>query len=279
MKKSKLRIKIEALINNYVQHHPELVVDLLKSNSKYEPADFVKRTVISSLYMSAGLVFFVFLLMAKAHKNTALLIFLFPLLWFLLFNLYIRSPSVMTKKLARKLDSEVVFATQFLIIEIKSGVPLYQAFINVSRNFKEIGKVFAEIIQKVNTGDDMEKAIAEAISKTPSNYLRNILSQILNTMSTGADLSIPLTSVLDQVVREQLISLNEYSRKLNPLSMFYMMMAVIVPTLGITMLIVLSTFLNFQLSFTILVILALFFAFIQLMFYTIIKSNRPAVEL
>ena len=58
---------------------------------------------------------------------------------------------------------------------------------------------------------------------------------------TGADVSTSLNSVVEQITHEQMIEVKEYGRKLNPLAMFYMMMAVIIPTLGVTLLIVIST--------------------------------------
>ena len=58
---------------------------------------------------------------------------------------------------------------------------------------------------------------------------------------------------------QQQIEVKEYGRKLNPLAMFYMMIAVIVPSLGMTMLVVLATFVGLKLSLLVLVLLLLLF--------------------
>jgi hypothetical protein len=57
-----------------------------------------------------------------------------------------------------------------------------------------------------------------------------------------------------------------------------MMVAVILPSLGVTMLIILSSFIKFELSLTILMVLAGALALVQLMFISIVKFSRPAAE-
>jgi len=59
--------------------------------------------------------------------------------------------------------------------------------------------------------------------------------------------------------------------------MFYMIIAVILPSIGITMFIVLSTFINLQLDLPILLAISGFLGFLQFMFLAIIKQSRPAV--
>ncbi len=61
--------------------------------------------------------------------------------------------------------------------------------------------------------------------------------------------------------------------------MFYMMVAVIMPSLGITMLVVLSSFVAVQLDLTVLIVIALAFGFLQFIFLAIVKSARPAVNM
>ena len=141
-----------------------------------------------------------------------------------------------------------------------------------------IGKYFKEITDKVNLGTSMEDALNEAVEFIPSTDFRRILWQIINSLKTGSNISNSLTTVLEQIVREQQIEVTKYGRKLNPLAMFYMIIAVILPSLGITILIILSSFIQFQLSLTILIIIASLLGFMQFMFLSIIKISRPAIE-
>jgi len=72
--------------------------------------------------------------------------------------------------------------------------------------------------------------------------------------------------------------MKEFGNKLNPMAMFYMMIAVIIPSLGVTMLIVFSSFMNIHISLLILIILALAIGFMQFMFLMMIKNSRPNVD-
>ena len=128
-------------------------------------------------------------------------------------------------------------------------------------------------------GTSLEEALNETIKTNPSYQLRKVLWQIVNSLKTGSDIVISLKAVIDSIVREQVIAVEEYGKKLNPLAMFYMVIGIIIPTLGVTMLVVLSTFISIKIDLTILIIISLGIAFLQLMFLSIIKSSRPAVEI
>ena len=71
---------------------------------------------------------------------------------------------------------------------------------------------------------------------------------------------------------------NEYAKKLNPLAMFYMLIAIIMPSLGVTMLTIISIFVGLKLNLLMLLLIACVNAFIQFMFVAMITSSRPPVE-
>ena len=124
----------------------------------------------------------------------------------------------------------------------------------------------------------MEDALTEAVEYIPSDNFRRLLWQILNSIRTGSDISKSLESVLDQIAREQIIEVDKYSKRLNPFAMFYMIIAVILPSLGVTMLVVLSSFIDFELNLTIFLVIAFLLAFVQFMFLSMIKFSRPAID-
>jgi len=50
----------------------------------------------------------------------------------------------------------------------------------------------------------MEAALNDAIEFTPSQNLRKYLWQIVNSQHTGADISVSLKGVVNQITQEQL---------------------------------------------------------------------------
>ncbi len=257
-----------------------LPTKLKQAGMRDQTEDFIKKTLFGSFYMSLGLLFIILMLMLSIEsKKVWMLVPAYPILHFLMFSYMVRLPDIKILKKDRGISKEIVYAGRFLVIELESGVPLYDAFKNMKKNYPSAGTPFQEIVNKVDLGTPMEDAINETIAHTPSAHIRKILWQISNSMKTGSDASASLNAVMDQIVKEQIILIKEYGKKLNPLAMFYMMIAVIIPTLGTTMLVVLSSFIALPLSLTVLLLLVAGLGFMQFMFLNIIRSSRPPVEL
>jgi flagellar protein FlaJ len=267
------------LIKRIAKNMPGLSTKLIQSGIIETPEEFIKKTLLSTFYMTTGIGVLVLTIFAQLEILSNIMYFIFPLFYVFMFSYMLKIPDVKIMKKGREISKEIVFAGRFLIIELESGVSLYDAMENVSKNYKVIGNYFKEITDKVSLGTTMEDAINETIETTPSSNLTKVLWQILNSLRTGADISSSLSSILDHIVREQVIEVKEYGRKLNPLAMFYMMVAIIMPSLGITMLIVLTTFISIKIDLAALMSIAFFLGFVQYMFFSIIKSSRPAVEI
>jgi len=96
-------------------------------------------------------------------------------------------------------------------------------------------------------------------------------------MKAGGDIANVIKDVIENLSEEQLIAIQKYGSQLNPLAMFYMLIAVIIPSLGITFIIILSSFVSLSEDITKTIFFALygFVFFFQLMFIGTIKSRRP----
>lgn len=272
---------MEQVYKKIAAKNPDLFLKLRQARMGDSPEYFIKKTFFTASYMTMGLVFILFGFFGKSG-NKSIIGFIFlsiPILLIIVFFYFLHIPDVKRLRIDRDISKEVVFAGRFLIIEINSGVNLYDAMNNVAINFPNVGQSFRNVTNKIDLGTNTEDALNEEIEMTPSNQLRKILWQIMNSLRTGADISQSLESVLEQMVRHQIIEVNEYGKKLNPLAMFYMMIAVILPSIGISMFIVLTTFISLEIKLYVLLIVAFFLGFIQLMFVMIIRNKRPAVEL
>jgi len=264
---------------------PALKFRLVQAGMKETPDEFVRKTLLSSVFMGLGLCLATFPTMMNflGLEPVDIITSHFYLIFFVLvvvfFFYMINVPTARIYRMEHEINKEIVYAGRFLIIELGSGVPLYDAFAHVAKNYETIGKHFQEIVDKIDLGTEVEQALNEVIEITPSANLRKILWQILNSMKTGADVTTALDSVVDQITKEQQIMVKEYGRKLNPLAMFYMIIAVIIPSLGMTMMMVLSTFIGLKLDLTIFFVIVGFLGFSQFMFLSIIKSVRPPVDL
>jgi len=98
-------------------------------------------------------------------------------------------------------------------------------------------------------------------------------------METGSDTGVVIKEIIGALSEEQLIQVQRYGGQLNPLAMFYMLVTVIMPSLGMTFLILLSSFISPSLFITKLVFWSLYgiVFFFQVMFMGLIKTKRPTL--
>jgi len=253
---------------------PDLNLKLRQARLYETDEEYIKRIMFTSMYMSFGIMFILFFFIQNLFVFISV-----PIIFPMVFIYFLNYVDMKIGKINKGINQEIVFAGRFLIIELESGVPMYNTFRNLARNYDIIGKYFYEIVEKVDLGTSIEEAINEAIILTPSPNLRKVLWQVLNSMKTGSDVTNSLNVVIDQIVREQQIEVKEYGRKLNPMAMFYMMAAIIIPSLGTTMLVVIATFMGLTLSLPVLLVLSGAIGFVQFMFLSMIKSIRPPMEL
>ncbi len=214
-------------------------------------------------------------------KNPLFLKFLFlsiPI-FFLMFYSALYKPKVIALRRARKIEEELPYALRHLLIQVKSGVPLYQGFVSISDGYGEVSKEFKEIIKKINSGYSEIKALEESILRSASQKYRKAFWQILNSMKTGTDVSTPLENVVNEIINDQILAIKNYGQQLNPLTLMYMMMAVIMPSLGITFLVIISSFVGFAIPNLLFVGLAFFLIVFQWSFLNIIKTKRPNVKI
>ena len=266
------------LFQRIAKAFPLLKMKLKQAGMDDKPELFIKKTFVTAFYMTTGIVVFLFLILAKFNVLKGFMFLIIPLIFIFMFLYMIKLPDLKISRKEKEIGKEIVFAGRFLIIELESGVPLYNSMLNISKNFEIIGKYFKEITDKVDLGTSMEDALNEAAEIIQSNDFRKILWQIINSIRTGSNIAKSLYSVIEQITKGQVTEVNKYGKKLNPLAMFYMMIAVILPSLGMTMLIILSSFIQFELSLTILITIAGFLGFLQFMFISLVKFSRPAIE-
>lgn len=258
---------------------PNLNVNLKQAGIKLSPEKFIKKIIITDVIVSINVNIALLLVFLRLKIGIGWLILLFPLTLLVMFFFLVNSPKAGVKKRINNIDKEIVYATRFLLVELSAGIPLFDAIRTVAAHFKSIGPSFQEIVDRVEVGKPIDQSIAEVIEITPSTNFRKVLWQITNSLRTGADVSQALSSITEQISKEQLIRIKDYGRKLNPLVMFFLMIAVIAPSLGITMLALLSTFLGFSLTLGSLIGIGVLIGLIQFMFLSVINNSRPGIEL
>lgn len=152
-------------------------------------------------------------------------------------------PRVMARKVAEKVDRELIFALKDMYIQINSGVSLFDAMCNVSKaDYGYVSNDFEFAVRDITAGDSEERALEKLAVKTKSDYFKKALWQLITAMHSGASTAGALRSVIDVLIGYQHRMIKNYCSELNFWILMFMLIAATIPTLGITLSVVLSTF-------------------------------------
>ena len=195
-----------------------------------------------------------------------------------LFIQIISYPKVIVNRRVKDIDRNLLFVLRTILVQIRSGVPIFDTFVSIATSdYGEISNEFRMVIEKVRAGKPVIESLEELAVRNPSMYFRRALWQLVNALKSGSNVGDNLENVINALSKEQLVEIRRYQSVLNPLAMMYMMIAVIVPSLGITVMIILSTFPGMEAIGSESVFWALLggVSFMQFMFMSVIKSKRP----
>lgn len=258
---------------------PNLRRDLIQAEMEEEPVPFLADSLFKSIYLSSMVG--ISLLTVGFFTDSGQMIMIGLLMWpiFFLFSFFTNSklPNIRAKKRSRKLDKELPYALRHILIEVKAGIPLYQALVSVSEGYGEASKEFKRIIKEINGGVSQVKALENAVMRNLSMQFKRSLWQMINALKSGADVSAALESLVESIIQSQILQVRKYGKELNPYTMVYMLVAIILPSLGVTFLMIISTFTNFSVSNLIFYGLLGGLTLFHIVFLNFVKSKRPEV--
>ena len=183
-------------------------------------------------------------------------------------------------KKQRDIEKNLVSALNDILIQLNSGIPLFNIMNNISNaNYGILSEEFKEAVKRINTGEPESEVLDDLGKKNPSVFFRRTLWQISNAMRAGSDLSAVIRDSINNLNDEQSIQIQNYGSTLNPLVVLYMLISVIVPALSITFLTVISSMISLSSNTTTLLFVSLlvFDIFAQIMFLGLIKSRKPSL--
>jgi len=198
----------------------------------------------------------------------------------LLFFSQLIYPRIYLTRRQKNIEKNLIPALQDVLVQLTSGVPLFSVLINISSaDYGELSLEFKKAVKRINAGE-AEQEVLEELSKTnPSVFFKRALWQISSGMQAGSDMTLVVRDSIKSLNEEQIIQIQNYGNKLNPLIVFYMLIAIIIPALSIVFLTIISSIIGLPKN-TVTLIFMVMFVFvmlIQIMFLGIIRSKRPSL--
>lgn len=268
-----------AFFRELAAKNPELKRKLIIAHINKTPEQYIKQMFISALLLSSGLTFGVFLFTQAFEVSILVPLASFVISFYLLYLLFTHTVDVAINKRAKDIDREVLFAGRFLLVKLNAGSPLINAIVDASNSYGVAANYFKEIVHDIELGTPMEEAIEKASRYSPSKNFQRIIFQISNALKIGVDVTQFLEATLDGIAEEQLIEIKRYGKKLGSLTMFYMLLAIVVPSLGITLFITVVSFLSVSIDMGLFMVILFALLIVEFMFITIFKASRPNVNI
>jgi archaeal flagellar protein FlaJ len=212
------------------------------SAEKYAMASFLSAIIYAVIFTFIGFTFGVVIL--RGLKTEVFLIAFggafFGLLGALAFHLIF--PKIKANQIAAQVDQELLFALRTMLIQLSSGVSLFETMKSISRsNYGQVSEEFKDVIRDINSGMSETKALEKLAFKTNSNILKKTIWQIITTIKSGGSVVNAMQSEVEELVGKQMETIKNYSASLNLWTLIYLIIAAAMPSLGVTFLVIASS--------------------------------------
>ena len=183
---------------------PLLKTKLLQADFDISPREYTAIAVMTGLFYYF-LVLFLFTFLTLVSKQDFIVLgFIVAFIFFaFMFLSVVFYPNIVGSRRTRALDANLVPALRHLLIEIKSGVPLFNAMVGVSKDYKEVSVEFRKIVKDISTGMKESDVLDLAAHRNPSFQFRRAIWQINNAVRSGSDLGIALAAIIEDLSKEQ----------------------------------------------------------------------------
>jgi len=258
---------------------PNVKTNLTQLEIKLSPEEYLSVVVFATLV--SFLLFFVPIFAIGLFSKSIIYAFEVAIFsgasfsFFVLIYLILYLKLEMIRKI-KFLEKDLLFAIRYLYIKVKSGIPLYDAMVSVAYgNFGEVSKEFKKTIREISAGIDETTALGDMALRNPSLYFRRVIWQITNNLKAGAEISDVLENILSSLVKEHKLLVRKYGSELNPIILMYMMFTIVIPSLGITVMVVMSSFSGLTVPIYLFYLIPIAVFVLQLFFISMIKNKRP----
>ncbi len=199
-------------------------------------------------------------------------------LWSFLYLLIM--PKIKIKKKAREIDKDLNFMLRDLQIQLSSGIPIFDAIVNIAAGgYGECSNISNDIVDDIQSGRHIIDVLNEFGIMSASENLRRSISQITNSMITGSDMRGSLKLISSNLQQEKEDKIKRYANELAMWGLIYMMVVVVAPSMGVALLLILSSFMGGKMiTEGILALIVVGVVLLEIVFISIIRAKRPDID-
>ena len=263
---------------------PTLQNDLREAGISVEYIDYISAGILTAVLLLAVLGGVAGLLSLVALKRGLLSTKLLAILVFMIIGVpviylfyFLNYPKLRAGKRKRLIDEKVTFAVREIMIKVGSGVPIFNALLDVANgDYGMISTEFAYTVQEIESGVPQDKALEHLSARVPSKALKRAIDILINAIKSGSDVHGTLVLINDMLIQKQQSDMKSYAGELTPMSMGYMMVSVVLPSLGMSVFVILGSLAKINIVALIYLIPVILVVF-QVFFMGMVSSRRPAI--
>jgi len=273
---------VKKIGNLLIPLFPGLSVKLKQAEMEISADNYLGKSIITSFFFGffGLIVMILFNFIVNPGGNFIAFVVFIPVFLFVTVFIYnLVGPNRVVSKRVSDIEANLLFSLRHLLIEMRSGISNYDSFVSLSKSdYGAVSVEFSKLVKNISYGVSETQALEELMIKNPSINFRRVIWQILNAIRSGSDLSGIIEELVKEYSLEQKTKIKMYGGQLNSLALVYMIFAIIMPSIGITFLIILSFFSDFAVNEGILALVLLVIVVFQFMFIGVVKSKRPRIE-
>ncbi len=263
---------------------PTLQNDLREAGISVEYIDYISAGILTAVLLLAVLGGVAGLLSLVALKRGLLSAKLLAILVFMIIGVpviylfyFLNYPKLRAGKRKRLIDEKVTFAVREIMIKVGSGVPIFNALLDVANgDYGMISTEFAYTVQEIESGVPQDKALEHLSARVPSQALKRAIDILINAIKSGSDVHGTLVLINDMLIQKQQSDMKSYAGELTPMSRGYMMVSVVLPSLGMSVFVILGSLAKINIVALIYLIPVILVVF-QVFFMGMVSSRRPAI--
>jgi len=172
---------------------PGLEFELEQAGFDYEPREWLSIAFLTAVFyftvLFAPLTFLTLAIKIEIVKAIGIPLLVASVMGFISMIYITFYPKLAVTKKVNDVEKYLPYMIHHLLIEVRSGVPLYNALVSIAQS--NYGKLSVEIrraVNEINTGKSEIAALEMLARQNPSLYFRRIMWQIVNALKSGADI-------------------------------------------------------------------------------------------
>lgn len=206
--------------------------NLMASGMMYSLEQYLSIVLSITILSWLGLVSLLSIAVFGLNANPYYLVlgsFLLPLLSF---GMAFLIPSSRATAIARDIDKMLPFALRHMSIEIRAGVGIYNTMESIAMaNYGNLSKGFKFVLSNIQKGVPAEEALESWAYTTKSESLQTVIGHLVRAIRTGGNLSDVMVTISEDISFERRMKIGDFAEKLNLMSLFLMMAAIVIPVM------------------------------------------------